>query len=162
LDSIMSNENLDKLIANFFDGEDASVIKEDIRIGDEIIASGDRLVPEAAVVSGIKRDISKRLISRQGRRMHMNSLRAAVAAMIVLVGFMGIRTIVHQGTALPPNVSRGFFWGEDATASSIGFELDEIDNAIISISLGEHETESHDILESLELEIMADGGGFWR
>lgn len=159
----MSSENLDKLIANFFDGEDASVIKEDIRIGDEIIASGDRLVPDAAVVSGIKRDISKRLRARQGRRMRMTPLRTAVAAMIVLVGFMGVRTMVHQGgSPLPHNVSRGFFWGEDATASSIGFELDEIGDAIISIRLGEVETESDDIIESLELELMADGGGFWR
>jgi len=158
----MSNENLDKLIVNFFDKENASVIKEDIRIGDEIIASGEKLVPEAVVVSGIKRDISKRLRSRQGRRMHMNSLRAAVAAMIVLVGFMGIRIIVHQSTPLPSGIASGWFWGEDATASTIANELDEMDNAIISISLGEHETESHDILESLELEIVADGGGFWR
>ncbi|MCF7956791.1 MAG: hypothetical protein K9M75_13390 [Phycisphaerae bacterium] len=158
----MSNENLDKLIANFYDAEDASVIKEDIRIGDEIIASGDSLVPDAAVVSGIKREISQRLRSRQGRRMHMNPLRAAVAAMIVLVGFIGVRTMVHQVSPLPHNVSRGFFWGEDATASSIAYELDEIDNAIISISLGEDETESDNIIESLELEIMADSGSLWR
>jgi hypothetical protein len=158
----MSSENLDKLIANFFDGEDASVIKEDIRIGDEIIASGDRLVPDAAVVSGIKRDISKRLRSHQGRRMHMTPLRTAVAAMIVLVGFMGVQKMVHQDPHFPSGTASGWFWGEDAAASSIGYELDEMDNDIISISLGEHETESHDIIENLELEIIADSGGFWR
>ena len=159
----MDNENLDKLIANFYGSKDAKVIKEDIRIGDEIIASGEKLVPDAEVINGIKSDISKRLKSRQVRRMQMTPLRTAVAAMILLAAFIGIRTLVHQGvTPLPSHVARDFFWGEDATASSIAYELDEIDHAIIAISLGEEDTESEDIIGSLELEIIEDNSGFWR
>jgi hypothetical protein len=79
------------------------------------------------------------------------------------VAFLGIRTMVHQGDTSPTHtISTVFFWGEDAMASNIAYELDEINDAIIAISLGEDEAESEDIIESLELEIMEDNGGLWR
>jgi hypothetical protein len=161
----MSKENLNDLIAGFYDADEVAGIMEDIRVGDEMIASGEVLVPDAAVVSGIKRDISKRLKSRQGRRMRirMISIRTAIAAMIAIVAFLGIRTMVHQVDTSPTHTfSTGFFWGEDAVASNIAYELDEINDAITAISLGEDETESEDIVESLELEIMEDNGGLWK
>jgi hypothetical protein len=161
----MSTENLHDLIANLYNAERAAGIEEDIRIGDEIIASGDKLVPDAAVIDDIKNNISTRLTARRRRRINMVSMRTAVAAMIAIVAFLGIRTMVHNaepGPKLPQNISRGFFWGEDATASNMAFELDEIGNRIILISLGEDETESDDIIESLELEIMEDNDGLWR
>jgi len=161
IDEKMKKENLDNLISNFYDAGKVESVKEDIRIGDEIIASADKLAADPEVISKIKRDISKHLRSRQGRRMHMTSLRAAIAAMIVLVGFVGIRTIIHTVDPLPEHASRSFFWGEDATASSMSYELDEMGNTMISISLGEEEREADDIIDSLELEIMEDGGGFW-
>lgn len=158
----MSNENLDNLISSFYDAGEVEGVQEDIRIGDEIIASGDKLAPDAAVISGIKRDISKRLRSRQGRRMHMTSLRAAVAAMIVLGAFIGIRSLVHTSNPGSGIASSSWFWVEDATASGMSYELDEMDHTIMAISLGEDESESDDIIESLELEIMEDSGGFWK
>jgi hypothetical protein len=160
MSSKMSKENLNDLIAGFYDADEVSGIMEDIRVGDEMIASGEVLVPDAAVVSGIKRDISKRL---KGRRMRMTSIRTAIAAMIAIVAFLGIRTMVHQVDTSPTHtISTGFFWGEDAMASNIAYELDEINDAITAISLGEDETESEDIVENLELEIMEDNGGLWK
>ena len=160
MSSKMSKENLNDLIADFYDADEVAGIMEDIRVGDEMIASGEVLVPDAAVVSGIKRDISKRL---KGRRMRMTSMRTAIAAMIAIVAFLGIRTMVHQVDTSPTHTfSTGFFWGEDAMASNIAYELDEINDAISAISLGEDETESEDIVENLELEIMEDNGGLWK
>jgi len=164
MSSEMSKENLNDLIAGFYDSEEVAGIIEDIRVGDEIIASGDRLVPDSAVVSGIKRNISKQLKARQVRRKRMTSMRTAVAAMLAIVAFLGIRGMLHQGT-VPPlnhNVSRSFFWGEDAQASNMTFELDDIDDAIISISLGEEEAESDDSFDNLELEIMETDDSLWN
>ena len=160
MSSKMSKENLNDLIAGFYDADEVSGIMEDIRVGDEIIASGEVLVPDAAVVSGIKRDISKRLKSRRIRR---TSMRTAIAAMIAIVAFLGIRTMMHQVDTSPTHTfSTGFFWGEDAVASNIAYELDEINDAISAISLGEDETESEDIIENLEREIKEDNGGLWK
>ncbi len=159
----MSTENLHDLIASLYNSEQVTGIEEDIRIGDEIIASGDNLVPNAEVIGDIKSAISKRLTARRRRRRNTISLRTAAVAMIAFVAFLGIRNIVHQGISpLPPNVARDFFWGEDATASSIAYELDEIDYDIISISLGECVTDLEDIAEILELEIMESSDGLWR
>jgi hypothetical protein len=161
----MSTENLHDLIANLYNAERAAGIEEDIRIGDEIIASGDKLVPDAAVIGNIKNNISTQLTARRRRRLNMVSMRTAVAAMIAIVAFLGIRTMVHNagpGPKLPQNIPSVFFWGEDATASNMAFELDEIGNRMISISLGEDETESDDTMENLELEIMEDNDGLWR
>ena len=164
MSSDMSKENLNDLIAGFYDSEEVAGIMEDIRVGDELIASGDRLVPDAAVVSGIKKDISKHLKSRQGRRMRMTSMRTAIAAMLAIVAFLGIRNMVHnKGVGpLPQTASRSFFWGEDATASNMVYELDDIDSAMISISLGEKEAESDDNFENLELEIMETDDSLWK
>jgi hypothetical protein len=160
---IMSTENLHDLIANLYNAERVAGIEEDIRIGDEIIASGDTLAPDAEVIGNIKNDIAKRLTARRRRRMNTVSMRTAVAAMIVIVAFIGIRNMTPQGDSqLPQNISRGFFWGEDATASNIAYELDEMDDAIMAISLGEEDTESEDIIGSLELEIIEDNGGLWK
>lgn len=159
----MSTENLHDLISSLYNAERVAGIEEDICVGDEIIASGDKLVLDAEVIGNIKNDIAKRLTTRRRRRMNTVSMRTAVAAMIAIVAFIGIRNMVHQGVSpLPHNVSRSFFWGEDATASNIANELDQIDNAIIAISLGEEETESEDLIEILELEMMQDNGGLWR
>jgi hypothetical protein len=159
----MNTENLHDLIANLYDSERIADIEKDIRIGDEIIASADKLVPNAEVIGDIKGAISKRLTAGRRRRRNTISLRTAAAAIIVVVAFMGIRNIVHQGVSpLPPSVARDFFWGEDATASNIAYELDEIDNDIISIRLGECETELKDIAVTLEQEIMQTSGGLWR
>lgn len=159
-------ENLDSLLNSLYGEEEAEAVKEDIRIGDEIIASAGELVPDDAVISGIKRDISERLLARRSRRMNMISLRVVAAAMIAVVAFFGIQNMQRQTSPptsfddLGPDVWN--FWGEDATASIMADELDEIENTILSISLGEDETESDDFFDSLEIEVMACGGSLWR
>ncbi|MBW8016313.1 MAG: hypothetical protein FVQ82_09015 [Planctomycetes bacterium] len=159
----MSKENLDNLLASFYDADQVDGVKEDIRIGDEIIASGETLVPDAAVISGIKNDISARLKSRRDRRMNTISMRTAVAAMIAIVAFIGIRTMIHQGDSpIRTDIASGFFWGEDAVASSIANELNEINYTILSSSLDDDETESVDAVDALEYEIMVADASFWR
>ena len=158
----MNNENLNELIAKFYDPEQVSQVADDIVKGDEIIASADKLTPDRDVIAGIKNDISARLARRSSRRMSNISMRSAVAAMIAIVAFIGIRTIVHQSVSPVPSAAIISFWGEDATASMIADELDEIENAIVTISLDEHETESDIMVEDLELEIDEAGSSFWK
>ena len=157
-------ENLDSLLKSLYDETEAEAVKEDIRKGDEILASADELVPEPAVISGIKMKISERLIARSGRRMNTLPLRVVAAAMIAVVAFFGIQNMQRQpGSPVPaPGPVIWNFWGEDATASIMDDELDEIEHTILAISLGEDETESDDDIESLEIEIMASAGTLWR
>ena len=157
-------EDLDSLLNSLYGEEEADAVKEDIRIGDGIIASAGELVPDDAVISGIKRDISERLLARRSRRMNMISLRVVAAAMIAVVAFFGIQNMLRQPGSPVPATGPVIWdiWGEDATASIMADELDEIENTILSISLGEDETESDDIFDSLEIEVMACGGSLWR
>lgn len=159
----MDNENLNKLIAKFYPPEQAAQVEKDICKGDEIIASGGRLSADHAVIVDIKEAISARLATNRRSRMNTTSLQMAVAAMIALVAFVGIRNMVHQGGSLAKS---GFavasFWGEDATASMIADELDDIENTIVSISLDELETEPDITIDSLELEIIEANNSFWR
>ena len=53
-------ENLDSLLKNLYGEKEAEAVKEDIRKGDEILASSDQLVPDPAVISEIKKNISER------------------------------------------------------------------------------------------------------
>lgn len=157
------NENLNNLLADYYDPHEVAQVSEDIRIGDEIIASGDKLVPDSAVTNSIKKEISRRLYLRRNRRMNMVFMRTAVAAVLAIVAFVGIRS--YNKKSLPPlnpNVSRSFFWGQDAAASSISDELDQIDHDILSIRLGENETDTVETIEDLEFELNEDSGGFWR
>jgi len=158
----MSNENLHDLISSLYDADNVDGVEEDIRIGDEIIASGGELVPDSRVITGIKGDISKRLISRQSRRMQMVSLRTAVAAIIVIAAFFGIQKMLRQGPSpIPRGVVSNIPWLPDATAG-ISAELDTLEDAILSVGLEEAEAVSDDIIWNLEMEVADTGGGFWR
>lgn len=159
----MDNENLNELVARFYPPEQAAQVEKNIRKGDEIIASGCRFSADPAVIGDIKKAISARLTTNRRRRMNTTSLRTAVAAMIAIVAFVGIRDIVHQGGSL---TTSGFavasFWGKDATASMIADELDDIEYTIVSVNLDELETESDITIDSLELEIIKADNAFWR
>jgi len=156
----MSKENLENLVSGFYDADEAANVIEDIRIGDEIIASGDKVSADPAVLNSIKCDISKHLKSRQGRRMHMNSLRTAVAAMILIAVFVGMRGFVHQGPEFASNFK--WFWGEDAKASSMSIELEEIHDRIISVGQEDAQYETDMLGNDLDQIFIDDNGGFWR
>lgn len=153
-------ENLDSLLKSLYGETEAETVKEDIRKGDEILASAGGLAPDPAVISGIKKDISELLLARPGLRRNTLPLRAVAAAMIAVVAFFGIQNMQRQTP--PPPGNSAIIWGEDAAASIMDGQLDEIEHTILAISLGEDETESDDSIESLEIEVMASADNFWR
>lgn len=159
----MNNENLHELVANLYPPEQAAQIEEDICKGDGIIATSDSLTADPVVIDNIKNAISAKLTTRSRRRMNTISLRTAIAAMIAIVAFLGIRNIVHQ-TSSPVAMSFtiGSFWGEDATASVMSDELDSIENDIILIGLDELETESDVSIDNMDFEIFKTDSNFWR
>lgn len=166
-----NNENINDFLARFYDASQVPEIAEDIRRGDQLIASFPAPKPDPAAIKAVKAKITTEISRRKNTRFSKISYRGALVAVLAVLAFAGIRTIVHQGTAPDLSTERelSFFWGDAASAATLdprlallNDQLDEIENTIASIAVEETENDSVIAIDDLEMEIMEISVSIWK
>ena len=154
-----NRENLKELLSSIAGREEAAQMAEDIAAGDAIIDQFDAPMPDAAVLSGIKKQIASQLWMKKRRRFVRRTSEAAVAAVLVIGVLLGA-LIMQKGPepAMAMNLS---IWGEatdDMTVSDPEYallvsELEEIESSLLTIRLDENDSEE-DVLYDIEMELL--------
>jgi len=163
-------EDLDGLLTNLYGEKTAGEVKEDIRLGDEILNSYPSPEPDAAAVDEIKRNVLL-AASVHRKRVHRRTVgyrSAVVAALLLIITGLGIRFMTYQGTYYAENaiavedVDIAGFFGSDLQLALLADEIDEIENSILSIDIDEGFSEPEMDVDELEMEILEVSSSFWR
>lgn len=163
------NENPDGLIASLYGEEAACEVKEDIRVGDEILNSMPSLEPDAEVIGAIKTDVAAALIARR-KRIHRRAVGyriAVVAALLLIITGLGVRFLAYQGThyagavmAIEDIDTAGFF-GTDLQLVLMVDELDEIESSIFSTDQDNGFSDLGADVDDIETEIIEVSSSLW-
>jgi len=164
-------ENLEELLSRFLDKHQIHEAAEDIRLGEELLASFGGPAPDKAVIDGIKAQIEVSLEARKKRRLARSVFyRVAVAAAIVVLAIAGARFFTGPERKATGVASAAYasIWDDengpagDEQLAALITEIDEIEASMLAIRLGENGTEGGMILTDLEVEISEINGDFWK
>ena len=161
------NENLKELLSGLADAEEAAQMAEDIAAGDAIVDRFDSPRPDAAVVSGIKRQVAARLWLSKRRRFVRRTSEAVLAAVLVVGVLFGVM-LMQNGQEPGVAINLGI-WGEASEEKIAGdpeyallvSEAEEIESSLLMIRLDENNDEE-DVLFDIEMEVLEMNGNFWK
>jgi len=164
------HENLDSLLASLYGENAAEEVKEDIRLGDEILNSYPSPEPDTAVIDEIKRDVRLAAAVHRKRtyRRTVGYRSAVAAALFLVIAGLGIRFMTHQGTyyagsgIVTEDVDTAGFFGSDLQLAVLADEIDEIENSIHSIDIDKGFSEPEMDVDGLEMDILEASSTFWR
>jgi hypothetical protein len=166
-----NTENLDELLSRFLDEHESHVAAEDIRLGENLLASFSVPAPDAAVIEAIKVQIELRLRAQQKQRfIRSMAQKIAVAAIIIVVAMAGLKFLVEPGPEVGDvsKVSQEFIWEDESEPAGdeqlavLTAQIDEVEADMLAIRLGENGGESNLLLTDLEMEMIEINGDFWK
>lgn len=158
-------ENLDSLLKSFFSEEDAAAVKEDIRLGDEILSAYPAPEPDEAIVRQIKNDVRAAVFTRKRTHRRVLACRSAVvAALFMIVGSLAVNFLTHQGDIYYDldEISVAGFFGTDIQLSVLSEEIDEIESSILALGSEQESGDPAFDIDELEMEILEVSSTFWR
>ena len=164
-------ENLDEILSRFLDKHQIHEAAEDIRLGEELLASFGGPAPDKAVIDGIKTQIEVHLRVRRKRRLVRSMFyRVAVAAVIVVLAKSGARFFTQPERKATGVASAAYasIWDDengpagDEQLAALTTEIDEIEASMLAIRLGEDGAGGDTLLTDLEVEMTEINGDFWK
>ena len=164
-----TQEQLNKLIRNFFDESAARQVSRDIEEADRMMnAFGDPQLRDT-LPEQIKKRMIQRAASLPRRRISLRLvLSAAAACLLIGVGLFWIQAIQNSRnlsvtiTDLGPDVMQDFF--TDQPVEEITLDLDEVSMRLYAVDAGEDslfEEELETIEEIEEMDLLTDNN-FWK
>jgi len=150
------NENLKEVLSGIVGGEEAAQMAEDIKAGDSLIEQFDSPLPDAAVVSGIKKQIGTRLWLRKQQRVVRRTSEMAVAAVLavaVLISMVFMQNRQGTGSDLAIYSEWELEMSGDPEYSLLSAKVADIEASLLSIGLDE-DNEQESILFDLEMEVL--------
>jgi hypothetical protein len=165
------NENLTELVSRFFDENRTHEIAEDIRAGEELLATFSAPAADQAVINSIKTQIKVHLETRKRQKGARTIFyRAAVAAAIVVLAIAGARHLVgpNHTTTYIADTAEASIWddetglGADEQLATLTAQVSEIEADILAVRLGEDTDKGSSVLTDLEAEMSEINGDFWK
>lgn len=162
------HEDLDGLLVSLYGEKAAEAVKEDIRLGDEILNSSPSPEPDAAVMQEVKRNVLAALARKRTHRRVMTYRSAVAAALFLVIAGLGIRFMTYHRTyyagsgIATENVDTAGFFGNDLQLAILSDEIDEIESSIYSIDIDRSFSEPELGMDELEMEILEISSTFWR
>jgi hypothetical protein len=163
-------ENLNELFGRFLDPEQAEKAVEDIASADQILREHQAPEPSAELIADIKATITTTIAHRRINIYKTAAYKvAAVAAVIVILVFVGTRFLMHQQDKfVSPTMLSQQIWESDDIAEDdpdlayFVSEIDQIKDEIWSIKWGENGVNGDDSLADLEMELLEINSDFWK
>ena len=173
--SHQNEENLKELFEKFLDAESAERCVEDVQKAEQIFREHPAPEPDDMLIANIKAEIAMRLPSRRAdvfRRMVYRA--AAVAAAVIVLTAIGLRLSEKDrsepGPAVYASIIPAAIWesdditADDADLAVFTTEIEQIEDELLALQLGEGAGSDESTLSELELEIelMEVNGDFWK
>lgn len=157
------NENLNELLSGFYDEQEINEFKNNLKSFDEMLNSNP--APSEQTIDGIKSAVAEKLSSHKHKRFAVLQ-RIAVAAMVLLIAFAGLKTTNRQDEMAKVTeivaTTNLFDDGETSQITAITEQIEQIEDALLSVRLDEYDTYIGDSYTDLETELSEINGDFWK
>jgi hypothetical protein len=162
---IENKENLNELLLSFFDPAEASQIKREIELGEEVFWKYPGPVPDEELVLAIKRRIAGELARKRERKpvFVVLSRAVAVAAVFIILALGGLMFFTSDSGDTRPLAQD--IWQDDLQLLDIKAQVDEIADQIRQIRLdefGDDDDVDFAQWEIEDMEMVAHNTDFWK
>jgi hypothetical protein len=167
-----NDENLKELFERFLSAEQAESGVEDIQIGEQILREHPAPEPDSMLIANIKAEIAMRLPAKRTNVFAKIAYRAVYAAAAILV-ISAISLSLFDNNKEPSPRQYGsniptLDWDsddittDDADLAIYTIEIEQIEDELRSLQLGESSSSSDSSLSELEMELVAINNDFWK
>lgn len=157
------HENLNELLSNFYDEQQADEFKDNLSSFDEMLSSAP--APSPQIIDDIKVVVAEKLSSRKHNRFTVLP-RIAVAAIVLLIAFAGLKIGSRQPveTAVMKTVTVAGLFDDADTAQilSLTEQIEQLEDELLSVRLDEYDPYKSDSYSELETELNEINGDFWK
>ncbi|MDT8301750.1 MAG: hypothetical protein RQ760_09730 [Sedimentisphaerales bacterium] len=167
-----NDENLKELFERFLSAEQAESGVEDIQMGEQILREHPAPEPDTMLIANIKAEIAMRLPAKRKNVFAKIAYRAVYAAAAILV-ISAISLSLFDNNKEPNPRQYGskiptLDWDsddittDDADLAIYTIEIEQIEDELRSLELGESSGNGDSSLSELEMELVAINNDFWK
>lgn len=164
-------ENLKDLFERFAESEEAASAADDIQQGEQVFRENPAPQPSEELIADIKAQVTRQLARKKVSFFNRITVkRAAVAAVLVIVGAIGVK-LIRPGpdvTTKPVAHIPAEIWNtnditaDDTQLASLIAEIEELEGLELALRLGENGANGYADLDELEMEYVDINGDFWK
>ena len=169
-----NDEKLRELFEQFMDPEQAQMHLEDIERGEQILREHPAPGPDDMLLANIKAEIALHALPRKTVLFKQIAFKAAAVAAAVII-FAAIWTSLYKSPPVPETdryiTASVFPWPDsdditthDANLVVLTAEVDQIENELIALDLGEEgsDSDSESAVSEMESELLVIASDFWK
>jgi len=165
-------ENLKKVFERFLEPQEAEQAAEDMAEGERIFR--EHHAPEAGdeLISGIKMKVSGALLHRKTvafrRTVYKTAVVAAVVIFLAAIGTRFFEKDGESGKVVAASIINGVIWesetsaADDANLAILTAEIEQIEDEVLALQLGEDDDNGNKALTELEIELIEINNNFWK
>jgi len=168
-----NQENLKELFEKFLDAEQAGSCAEDVQKAEEILREHPAPEPDGMLIANIKAEIAMRLPARRTDSFKQLAYRVAyVAAAVIFLTAIGLRLFDKEGgesngvqyaSIIPTAVwESGDISAADANLAIFTVEIEQIEDEMLDLQLGEDDGNGYESVTELEMELIQINSDFWK
>ena len=168
-----NRENLKELFEKFLDAEQAESCAEDVQKAEEILREHPAPEPDDMLIANIKAEIAMRLPA--GRTYVFKQIAykvVGIAAAVIILTAIGLRLfdkggVEPKGVVYASIIPTAIWESEDIAAADASLaiftvEIEQIENELLALQLGEDDGNGDRSVTELEMELVAINNDFWK
>jgi hypothetical protein len=173
-----NRENLKELFEKFLDAEQAESCVEDVQKAEEILREHPAPEPDDMLIANIKAEIAMRMPAGRTRRTGVFKQIAyktvSVAAAVIFLTAIGLRLfdkggVEPNGPVQYASIIPTAIWESDDIAAAdanlaiFTVEIEQIENELLALQLGEDDGNGDRSITELEMELIEiNNSDFWK
>ena len=163
------NENFDELLKQFFDGETAKKVCEDITKGEQFLRDYPAPVPDEEAMIVLKAEVAKVAAANRARALRQTYYRVAVfAAAVIVIAFVSVSLLKNKPVKPVPvattaNTSEddGLF-NSDTEFETLSAEVEQVRNEIAALQWEVVNENWDSEITELEANLIEVDSDFWK
>ena len=169
-----NEENLKELFERFLDVEQAQRCVEDVQKAEQILRDYPAPEPNDMLIANIKAEIAIRLPARRAALIKQFFYKAAAVAAVIVILAVASIILFENGVREPEtaivhaSIMPSAIWeSDDITAADVELvtftaEVEQIEDEVLALQLGEDGSDSYSTITELELELITIDSEFWK
>lgn len=169
-----NNENLEELLAKFYDAAEAKQAAQEIREAEQILRASAAAGPSEALIADIKSQIARRLAQQRASARRLVFAKAvAVAAVFVILALVAVRFFnqsrpIERGHGpILAMISQEVWESSDIAAddpdlATLSAQIEEVARNLLSVRLDENGNGNGEAVVDIEVKLIEIESNFWK
>lgn len=170
----LNNENLEELLAKFYDAAEAKQAAQEILKAEQILRASPAAEPSEALIADIKSQIAMRLAQRRASARRLVLAKAvAVAAVFVILALVAVRFFnqsrpMERGHSPVPAMISQEVWessdiaADDPDLATLSAQIEEVARNLLSVRLDEDGDGNGEAVVDIEVKLIEIESNFWK